>query len=144
MQEPTVQQLTIEILKNLKSKGLIIQLNSREDFIYFLNSKIAILYLLVEWSGTERMSRYFVYKLFDELNIKFYMIDCSEQNQEYIETWLKEQKVTNKDFYYGGNGETLLVSNGSIIDYIRYPMAIGLDKLELKIREWSINHINLD
>lgn len=99
----------------------------------------AIVYLLVDWSGPERVSRSIVYKVLNEVNksdIPTFQIDCSDQTKQYVVTWLEAQGKNQHELYYGGYGETLLVAKSTIKDYIKNPGQLGLEKVREKLIEW--------
>jgi hypothetical protein len=60
------------------------------------------------------------------------MIDCSNQKNKYLENWLGKQKENLSHLYYGGYGETLLISKGEVLDCINNPSEIGLQANENK------------
>ena len=100
----------------------------------------AIVYILVNWSGQERNSRSIVYNVLDTLkitDIPIFKIDCSEQDKRYVEDWLDSLAKDMKMFYSNGYGETLLLSHGSVIDFIKYPGNIGMEKTRMKIEDWT-------
>jgi hypothetical protein len=115
-------------------------LPSQQSFLDVLALDKAIVYLLVDWSGPERASRQSIYKAFDELGkieIPAFILDCSDPTNEYVTDWLMAQRDKRSDFNYGGLGETLLIAKGDIIDFIKYPVRLGLQKTKEKLREWS-------
>jgi hypothetical protein len=116
-------------------------LPSQQSFLDILKLDKAILYLLVDWSGPERVSRYNIYKAINELGkkceIPVYKIDCTDQTKEFIIDWLIAQRENKKEFYYGGWGEALFIENGAIVDLIKNPGQIGLDKTREKLKEWN-------
>src|SRR2546429_5204134 len=100
-----------------------------KSFSEILKLPKAIIYISVNWSGQERLSRHVVYKIIDDLKdfeIPIFKIDCSDQQNKYVEYWLSMQSHSN--LYSNGYGETLLVSNGKIGDYIKYPGELGIEK----------------
>lgn len=66
------------------------------------------------------------------------MVDTSAQEQEYLVTWSKVQKTQELYFPYGGLGETVLLNNGEVIDFIRYPAGLGYEKMHEKIKSWFV------
>lgn len=115
----------------------MIELKTVEEF-NVLDSERAIIYFLVTWSGPERASRAVIHKVFKELEAQptpAFQIDCSDQDKQYVVDWLSNQSIDH-DFYYGGYGETVLVSNGRIIDFIKYPAHLGYDRVKGKIVGW--------
>lgn len=122
-----------------------IEIASETDFLHVLKLDKAIIYLLVDWSGPERFSRNTIYKALNEINhlsIPIFQIDGSDQSQKYIEDWLLAQRENSLQFHYGGWGETLLVSKGEIIDFIKNPGQIGVEKTKEKLAVWSNNNHN--
>ena len=121
-----------------KSIG-IIDLPNQKEFQWMLHLDRAIVYISVNWSGPERISRYCVYKALNEIQhnmMPVFKIDCSEQDKRYIEEWLWDQKESNKCVYSGGWGETLLIERGHIIDMIRNPGQSGLEKTKEMLVSW--------
>lgn len=97
---------------------------NRGEFKNMLTLDYAIVYISVDWSGSERISRYTVYKALYELGIKqipLFKIDCSAQENRYVEDWLIQQRESLSHFYFGGNGEMLFVVRGKILDFIGNP-----------------------
>ncbi len=116
----------------------MIEVKTSEEFINILNLERAVIYFLVTWSGPERASRAVIYKVFEELEIQptpTFQIDCSDQDKQYVIDWLSDQSKDH-GFYYGGNGETVLISKGKVIDFIEYPAHLGYDKTKKKIVGW--------
>lgn len=114
------------------------ELKTPDEFINVLDLKSAIIYFLVTWSGPERASRAIIHKVFNELEEQptpAFQIDCSKQNKQYVIDWLSDQSKDH-DFNYGGYGETVLISNGRIIDFIKYPAHLGYDRVKEKIIGW--------
>ena len=110
------------------------------DFVELLSLKYVIIYLLVEWSGSERISRSYVFEALKELGEEgtpAFIIDCSEQTNGYVDTWLTAQKESRTGFCTGGYGETLLISSGNIIDFIKNPGKLGSEKTKQKLTEWK-------
>ena len=114
--------------------GVII---SETDFNDVLKLPLVILYIFVDWSAQELFSRDIIFQVLNQIEankIPIFMVDCSSQEQKYIEKWLLNQK--NKVFSYGGFGETLLLKEGKIIDFIKYPADLGLSKTKEKLENW--------
>lgn len=117
----------------------IINLSNQQQFQTMLHLDRAIVYISVNWSGPERISRYCVYQALDQIQNKIIpviKIDCSEQDNRYIEEWLADQKESNKHVYSGGCGETLLIKQGNIIDMIRNPGQSGPEKTKEMLTDW--------
>jgi hypothetical protein len=132
--------ITSDLLNNLEAENNIKELHTEQDFFEVLKLNRAIVYMLVDWSGPERVSRYLVYQELKELGSNgtpVFKIDCSDQTKEYIVDWLVKQRESNKEFYYGGWGETLLLDQGNIVDYISNPAKLGRMKTKEKLAEWK-------
>ena len=135
--EPTT--ITINLLDDLEKTSGVVDIHTQNDFLNVLKLDKAIIYLLVNWSGPERISRYYVYKAFNDLDktgVFIFKIDCSDEEKKYIEDWLIGQRE-KQDFYFGGWGETLLIEKGEIADFIRNPGQKKKKKTKKKIKEWS-------
>lgn len=131
--------ITTDLLGGLESSSGLIDLVSEQGFLDVLKLNRALIYILVNWSGPERLSRYYVYRALNDFGkhrMPLFKIDCSDQRKEYVEDWLIRQGDNKKDFCYGGWGETLLISKGDIIEFIGNPGKIGQVKTEEKIHEW--------
>jgi hypothetical protein len=142
----TSVNITANLLDKSEKDGGLAELSSKERFLDILKLDKAILYLLVDWSGPERESRYIVYRALNELNkkeIPVYKIDCSDQTKEYVVDWLIGQKGNKKHFYYGGWGETLFIEKGKVIDFIENPAQLGLDKTKEKLKQWVNTAANM-
>ena len=123
----------------------IIEITKEEEFLKIIQLNKAILYLEVDWSGTEKISRHYVLKALNEMHktgISVYKIDCSNEKKKYLVDWLVVQREINKDFIYGGCGETILISCGKIIDFILNPGRFGQANTITKLNEWK--NLNLD
>ncbi len=110
---------------------------SETDFNEVLDLPLVILYVFVDWSAQELFSRDIISQALSQIEDKkapIFMIDCSSQEQKHIENWLLNQK--NEAFSYGGFGETLLLKEGKIIDFIKYPTNLGLSKTKEKLENW--------
>ncbi|MES2772555.1 MAG: hypothetical protein V4722_00130 [Bacteroidota bacterium] len=132
--------ITGDLPESLAKASGLKDLPSKQSFLNILKLDKAVVYLLVDWSGPERVSRYFIYKALNELdnkNLPVFKIDCSDQTKEYVVEWLAGQGENKKYFYYGGWGETLLIAQGIIVDVIENPGKLGLDKTKAKLNEWG-------
>ncbi|AEW01670.1 hypothetical protein A4D02_06615 [Niastella koreensis] len=133
--------ITSEVLNSLEKACNIKELVTEQEFIDVLKLDKAIIYMLVDWSGPERISRYLVYQVLTDLGpeegIPVFKIDCSDQTKEYIVRWLVKQRESNKELYYGGWGETLFLNLGNIVDFIGNPAKNGRMKTEEKLAEWK-------
>ena len=132
---------TGELLDNLEQMSELGTISSEQEFSEVLRLPKAIMYFLVDWSGPERISRPAIYRVISEINLNktpFFKVDCSDQRQEYIMKWLTTQPRLFNDSYHGGWGETLLLKNGFIVDYIKYPGKLGLDKTRAIIENWVV------
>lgn len=105
-----------------------------------------IIYLFVDWSGPEILSRYYVYRALNELDkegIPIFKFDCTDQNKmKHVEDWLTGQRESKQHFYFGGWGETVFVEKGEIIDFIANPGQLGLDLTIEKIKKWKNTTVN--
>lgn len=130
--------ITFDLFDSLEGSNSLVELGNKRDFLKVLKFEKAIVYLLVDWSGPERVSRYQVYKILKDTkgSIPIFKIDCSDPSKKYVEDWLIGQRRNMKDFYYGGWGETLLISKGQIIDFIQNPGRLGVDETKKKIHNW--------
>ena len=118
-------------------------LATEEEFFDILKLDRAIIYLLVDWSGPERVSRAIIYKVLsdlDENGTPVFQIDCSDQTKIYVTDWLSGQQNDSKELNYGGCGETLLIGKGKILDFIKYPGQLGLEKVREKLTNWKYSH----
>lgn len=121
-----------------KSIG-IMDVPNQQQFQTMLHLDRAIVYISVNWSGPERISRYCVYQALNEIQhnkIPVFKIDCSEQENRYVEEWLTDQKESNKHIYSGGWGETLLIEQGNVIDILRNPGQSGPEKTKETLANW--------
>src|ERR1700712_4000561 len=92
-----------DFLDNLEKLIGLTDLFTDQDFLDVLKLDRAIIYMLVDWSGPERISRYTVYKVLNELDkkeIALFKINCSDQTKDYVVDWLIRQRENQKDFYY--------------------------------------------
>jgi hypothetical protein len=111
---------------------------SEQEFVGIFQLPRAIIYLSFEWSGSERFSRIIVDKCIVEIgitNIPIFFLDVSNENQNYFEKWLLNLRKLNK-FNHDGNGETLLLEFGEVVDFIKYPSKLGFEYTKNKLREW--------
>lgn len=118
-------------------------ITTSDDFFTAINLPRIIIYLLVEWSGPERVSRSIVLKVINNIDLKgipVYKIDCSNLNVKYVEDWMAVQAKGNAEFIYGGWGETLLVGNNKLLDFIQWPFKLGYEATKEKIEGW-LNYI---
>ncbi len=132
--------ITSDLLDNLEKLIELTDLSTNEDFLNVLKLDRAIIYMLVDWSGPERVSRLNVYKAFKELNNKemsLFKINCSDQTKDYVIDRLIKQRENQQDLYYGGWGETLLINKGNIVDFIKNPGQLGQQQTKLKLLEWG-------
>ena len=117
----------------------ISELKTEEEFNDLLKLPKAILYLQVDWSGPERISRSMIAKALKEigqLNIPVFKINVSEPTI-FAENWYSEQRKVIPFFIYGGWGETVLIEHGTITDFITYPAHVGYEKTKEKIKNWA-------
>lgn len=113
------------------------QIINKGDFDDMLKLARVIIYISVNWSAQERISRNVLNTVMTELRINefpIFKIDCSEQTNKYVEDWLVSQSPQN--LYSNGYGEIIFVAYGKIIDYIKYPGELGIEKTKTKIEHW--------
>jgi len=70
------------------------QIVNKEDLDQMLKLAKTIIYISVNWSGQERMSRHVVNQVFDDLNvdeIPVFEIDCLGQENKYVKDWINSQ-----------------------------------------------------
>lgn len=72
MDTNSVVNITSDLLNNLEKTSGLTDLPSQESFLDILKLDKAMIYLLVDWSGPERVSRYNIYKALNEFwgNVK--------------------------------------------------------------------------
>lgn len=132
--------ITSDLLDNLENSSGLIDLTTEVDFSEAIKRDRVIIYFLVDWSGPERASRYTVYKALNDINktgTPVFKVDCSDQTKKYVVDWLIEQRENKKNLYYGGRGETLLISKGDIVDFLGNPGQLGYEKTKQKLEEWK-------
>ena len=115
------------------------QIVNKEDLDQMLKLAKTIIYISVNWSGQERMSRHVVNQVFDDLNvdeIPVFEIDCLGQENKYVKDWINSQSSSIQRSYLNGYGETLLVNYGKVINHIKYPGELGIEKTKMKIKRW--------
>lgn len=124
---------------NIEDLKYVTEIKTEEEFKQLLKYSKAILYFQVDWAGQELMSRRLLTKALWEigvLRIPVFKINGRDQDQIYVEEWLLVHG-NDLEFYYGGLGATLLIEAGYVVDYIRYPVQLGLEKLKEKIKSWQ-------
>ena len=115
------------------------QIVNKEDLDQMLKLAKTIIYISVNWSGQERMSRHVVNQVFDDLNvdeIPVFEIDCLGKENKYVKDWINSQSSSIQRSYLNGYGETLLVNYGKVINHIKYPGELGIEKTKMKIKRW--------
>ena len=118
----------------------VADVKTEREFRNMLNLDCAIVYLLVTWSGPERVSRGVVFEALREIGKEgtpVFRIDCSDNQTTYVEQWLIEQTENPYELYSSGYGETLLLKNGQLIDFIKYPAKLGYEKTKEKLLNWK-------
>jgi hypothetical protein len=116
-------------------------ISSEHEFAEVCQLPKAIIYIQVDWSEQERLSRQIfqdVLAVIDRNGVPVFKIDCSSQQQEYFENWLIVQKQHVHLFYSGGYGEILLVQNGEVADFINFPGKSGFEETKAKIQSWLL------
>jgi len=114
-------------------------ISSENEFSELCQLPKALLYIQVDWSEQERLSRQIfqdVLEAIDHNGAPAFKIDVSSQQQEYFENWLIVQKQHVHLFYTGGYGEILLVQNGEVADFINFPAKTGFEETKAKIQSW--------
>jgi len=117
----------------------ITEIKSEEEFTQLLQLPKAILYINAEWSIHARFSWSVVSATLrnnQEFTIPAFKLDASEQ-LPYFENWLTEQKNIKPDFIYGGWGETVLIEQGNITDFISRPSKLGSEKTTEMFKSWQ-------
>ena len=139
MDTEKISNITSDLLDNLEKLIGLIDLSTNQDFLEVLKLDRAIIYMLVDWSLPERISRHNVYKALNQLDkkkISLFKINCSNQRKDYVVDWLIRQKENQRDLYYGGCGETLLIDKGNIVDFIKNPGKLGQRQTKVKLLQW--------
>ena len=114
-------------------------IHTEDEFLAAINLPKSIIYLLVDWSGPERISRKLVFDVLDNIDlrsIQVYQIDCSKGDVNFVEDWLINQVKITPEFLYGGWGETLLFADGVLVDVMQHPFKLGYELVKLKIDGW--------
>jgi hypothetical protein len=138
-------QLNTELLNNLEHICELKEIADEQSFNEMIKFPRTIIYISVNWSGYERISRYIINSVlngFKAIEIPIFKIDCTEQEKRYVEVWLKNQSASAQYYYSNGYGETLLVEHGQIVDVIRYPGELGIEKTRSKIEQWLTKDIH--
>src|SRR5688572_3914538 len=116
----------------------MIEIESEQEFSRLMELPKAIIYFQVHWSGPERVSRSIINKVLSEItliNTPIFKIDCSER-LEYVENWISNHAKNIQHLIYGGWGETVLIENGKVTDFISYPAKVGTEKTKEKMESW--------
>jgi hypothetical protein len=132
-------EITFDILKKIEDNLGITEIANEREFYDAIGKKKIILYLLVDWSGQERISRYVVYQSLNDLkiiDIEIFKIDCSDQSKLYVHHWINNQSDKLKNLYLQGNGETFLIEDGKVKDFIKYPFKVGIEKTKETLQKW--------
>jgi len=119
--------------------GSMIEVDSEAKFNRLLVLPKAIVYVQVNWSDPEKVSRQIVSKVLTEIGsfkTPVFKIDSSDPNLPFIDTWLINQRQVVNGFNYGGWGETLLIENGNITAFIG-PAKSGFEKTKEIINSWD-------
>lgn len=127
-------------LKN-ENEGSVpmIEIESEQEFNRIIELPKAIIYFQVNWSGPERTSRAIINMILNEIvliNTPIFRIDYSDR-LEFIEKWMLLQTKNVQNLLYGGWGETVLIENGQVTDFINYPTYVGIEKTKEKIENWQ-------
>jgi hypothetical protein len=125
---------------NNEESKYITEIKTEEEFNQLLKRSKAILYFQVDWSIQERSSRSIIAKAITEIGVlkmPVYKINASEQDQVFVVDWITTLEEGTLEYYYDGSGGTLFLKTGKVIDYIRYPAQLGLEKLKEKIKSWQ-------
>jgi hypothetical protein len=126
----------------MDSHNRLIELQTKEDFFNQINKRSkSIIYLQVDWSNQERLSRLVLKQainLVGQCDADIFKINCSDLSNKFIEDWLADQQAKKKGFKYGGYGELLLVADGTVLDFILAPGQIGLEKTQQTLSKWCI------
>lgn len=123
----------------------VFEIKTPEEFADFLKFEKAILYLQVDWSGYEHMSRGLIYDLLIEMNqnavsnksIPVFKLDCTGETSINIRNWFDSSRYIRKRIYSFGYGELLLVRNGVIITCIEYPADRGKEQVKSIWNSWN-------
>lgn len=127
--------------ENPDQPGTIKTIANAQDLEVVCSLPRAIIYIIVSSSEYEQASRDVVYQALEQIDCKgtpVFTIDCTTQQQEYFENWLIAQTQHVHLFYTGGYGETLLVQQGEVRDFINYPARLGTEKTRAIIENWLL------
>jgi hypothetical protein len=131
--------VTLLLLNDMEKSVGLTELATEQEFMSMLKIDHAIVYISVDWSGPERVSRYLVYKALHELDKKkvpVFKIDCSLQENKYVEEWLRHPTDGSESLYSGGWGETLFIVKGKMLDFIRNPGKEKPNHVKEKLKGW--------
>lgn len=115
--------------------AITVTVTSELEFRHILLMPKAIIYILVEWSAMELVSRHLITTLYEEADGNsppLFIIDCSNEDTTYVNEWLLKQ---NPSLRLAGWGETMLVENGKVIAFIQQPFYYP-ETTKIKIRSW--------
>lgn len=134
--------ITTALLDELETNLELEYLETLEDFKRALKQELIVIYLMVNWSGPERFSRYNIFKSLEKdkfIKDRIKIIDCSDQKKIFLEEWLKNQKEEYKYFYTGGYGETIFVKKNNINKYFKNPGSMSVEEIENEFKNWRSN-----
>lgn len=123
----------------MESGKLLTEIVNEVGLAEMLKLEKAIVWIWVNWSVYAYRSRSVIHQVLKQLEvieIPVFKIDCSGQENRYIEGWLATHTTETKYLYSNGYGEMLLVENGRVVDYIRFPGALGIEKTKEIIVAW--------
>lgn len=97
-----------------------------------------ILYFLVDWSGSERLSRYRVFNYFSAINeeITILFIDGTNQSRKFISSVSDKIGENLEMQYIGGHGTISFIRENKVLDEIKHPHTLDREKLEMKLTKW--------
>jgi hypothetical protein len=123
----------------MESENIIKEIVNEAELYEMLKVEKAIVWIWVNWSVYAYQSRSVIHQVLKRLElieIPIFKIDCSEQENRYVEDWLATHSKGTEYLYSNGYGEMLLVENGRVVDYIKFPGALGIEKTKETIVGW--------
>jgi len=116
------------------------EIRGDKDLKIILNEPKALIYIVANWCGQERIGRNKIFKAVESLkerNFNLFIMDTSDEQPRYFPNWLNQYSDKADKLFFRGYSELLLFKNGKFIDYITYAFNMNQNEILKNLKQWN-------
>lgn len=123
-----------------KSFDWINEIRDENDLKVIQNKPKALIYIVANWCGQERIGRNKVFKAVESLKVKnfnLFVMDTSDEQPRFFPNWLNQYSDKADKLFFRGYSELLLFKNGKFIDYMTYTFNMNQNEILKNLKKWN-------